>query len=132
MPESPPGSPSVFGCPDCGGVLWEVDEQHGLRFRCRVGHAYTARSLLAAEDAGLEDALWAALRALEEQESLSKRLLDRRWTHGTERSRTRLEQRAEDLRKRAETLRRFLMTPARGSVADDVDDRHAAAGQKAG
>ena len=76
-PETPPGSPSVFGCPDCGGVLWEIDEQGGLRFRCRVGHAYSARALLAAEDAGLEDALWAALRALEEQESLSRRMLER-------------------------------------------------------
>ena len=118
-PEIPPGSPSVFGCPDCGGVLWEVDEQGGLRFRCRVGHAYSARALLAAEDAGLEDALWAALRALEEQEALSRRMLDRRWANASARSRSRLEQRADELRERGEVLRRFLMTPVAGAFADD-------------
>jgi two-component system chemotaxis response regulator CheB len=123
MPETPPGSPSVFGCPDCGGVLWEVDQQHGLRFRCRVGHAYSARSLLAAEDSGLEDALWASLRALEEQESLSRRMLDRHWGSGADRSRARLQQRSDDLRQRADILRRFLTTPVVGGFADD--DAHA-------
>jgi two-component system, chemotaxis family, protein-glutamate methylesterase/glutaminase len=118
-PETPPGKPSVFGCPDCGGVLWEVDQQHGLRFRCRVGHAYTARSLLAAEDTGLEDALWAALRALEEQESLSKRMLDRHWGSGAERSRSRIKQRTDDLHQRADVLRRFLMTPIPPAFSDE-------------
>jgi two-component system, chemotaxis family, protein-glutamate methylesterase/glutaminase len=123
MPETPPGSPSVFGCPDCGGVLWEVDHEHGLRFRCRVGHAYTAHSLLAAEDSGLEDALWAALRALEEQESLSRRMMDRHWGSGAERSRTRLKQRTDELRQRADVLRRFLTTPVVGAFA--AHDGHA-------
>jgi two-component system, chemotaxis family, protein-glutamate methylesterase/glutaminase len=143
MPETPPGSPSVFGCPDCGGVLWEVDHEHGLRFRCRVGHAYTARSLLSAEDTGLEDAMWAALRALEEQESLSRRMLNRHWGSGADRSRARLKQRSDDLGQRADVLRRFLTTPVVGGFADDdahapsatpapVDDRRALESQRAG
>lgn len=41
-----PGIPSVFGCPDCGGVLWEIQDDQVLRFRCRVGHAYSSGSLL--------------------------------------------------------------------------------------
>jgi two-component system, chemotaxis family, protein-glutamate methylesterase/glutaminase len=42
----PPGAPSAFVCPACGGVLWEVgDGVH--RFRCRVGHAYSDVSVLA-------------------------------------------------------------------------------------
>lgn len=32
-----PGKPSVFGCPECGGVLWEMDEGPLPRYRCRVG-----------------------------------------------------------------------------------------------
>src|SRR5262245_28380544 len=39
------GTPSSFSCPDCGGVLWELERDDILRFRCRVGHAYTARAL---------------------------------------------------------------------------------------
>src|SRR5207248_2272867 len=33
-----PGTPSAFSCPDCGGVLWEIDDENYPRFRCRVGH----------------------------------------------------------------------------------------------
>jgi two-component system chemotaxis response regulator CheB len=32
-----PGTPSVYGCPDCGGTLWELQDDQWLRFRCRGG-----------------------------------------------------------------------------------------------
>src|SRR5262249_53139874 len=35
----PPGRPSAFSCPECGGVLWELDDGELPRFRCRAGHA---------------------------------------------------------------------------------------------
>src|SRR5262249_13975549 len=31
------GRPSPFACPDCHGVLWELEEGKLLQFRCRVG-----------------------------------------------------------------------------------------------
>jgi two-component system chemotaxis response regulator CheB len=34
------GTPSTFSCPECGGILWELEEGGLLRFRCRVGHAF--------------------------------------------------------------------------------------------
>jgi two-component system chemotaxis response regulator CheB len=61
------GSPSIFSCPDCGGVLWEAHDGAITRFRCRVGHAYTSESLLDAQNDVHEAALWTALRALEEK-----------------------------------------------------------------
>ncbi|MEH2244983.1 chemotaxis protein CheB [Nostoc sp.] len=69
-----PGKPSTFGCPDCGGILWELQEGNLLRFRCRTGHAYSAETLLATQSDKLEDALWIAFRALEEKASLSHRM----------------------------------------------------------
>ncbi|MDZ7963612.1 MAG: chemotaxis protein CheB [Nostoc sp. DedSLP03] len=72
-----PGKPSTFGCPDCGGILWELEEGNLLRFRCRTGHAYSAETLLATQSDKLEDALWIALRALEEKASLSHRMASR-------------------------------------------------------
>ncbi len=72
-----PGTPSQFGCPECGGVLWEVENDKIVRFRCRVGHAYSAESLLESQTEGMEAALWSALRALEEKASLTRRLADR-------------------------------------------------------
>ena len=67
------GTPSEFACPDCGGVLWEILERGFLRYRCRVGHAFTAKYLEAEQRHAIESALWAALRALEESISLSRR-----------------------------------------------------------
>ena len=72
-----PGKPSTFGCPDCGGILWEIEEGNLLRFRCRTGHTFSAETLLATQSDKVEDALWIALRALEEKASLSHRMASR-------------------------------------------------------
>ncbi len=40
------GQPSSFTCPECEGLLWEIQDEEVLRFRCRVGYAYTAESML--------------------------------------------------------------------------------------
>lgn len=116
--ERPPGVPSQFGCPDCGGVLWEVDDPTRLPFECRIGHAYSAQSLDDAQETRLEDALWAAVRTLEEQESLARHLLANPTLSGNERSRRRLERRGSQAHERADVVRGFLV----GSVADDVED----------
>lgn len=71
------GTPSVYTCPDCHGTLWEIHDKGALRFRCRVGHAYSAESFMNAHAANLEDALWIAMRTLEESASLNRRLAER-------------------------------------------------------
>jgi two-component system, chemotaxis family, protein-glutamate methylesterase/glutaminase len=76
------GVPSVFTCPDCGGTLWELDENALLRFRCRTGHAYSAHSMLSAHEHHLESALWASCRALEERRDLLGRLIARSRRNG--------------------------------------------------
>ena len=65
-----PGTPSRFSCPDCNGVLWEIDDGDMVRFRCRVGHAYSPETLLAVQSDSVEAAIWAGLRALEENAAL--------------------------------------------------------------
>ncbi|MFL5627640.1 MAG: hypothetical protein ACJ788_18845 [Ktedonobacteraceae bacterium] len=54
--------------------LWEVQDGTLLRFRCRVGHAYSLDSILAGQSEVVEQALWAALKTLEESASLSRRM----------------------------------------------------------
>lgn len=80
--EEKPGQPSEFGCPDCGGILWEMQDGKLLRYRCRTGHAYSPESLMARQANGIEDALWAALRALEERASMSGRMAQRAQENG--------------------------------------------------
>jgi two-component system chemotaxis response regulator CheB len=72
--EDRPGKPSPFACPDCRGVLWEIEEGRLLRFRCRVGHAFSPETMISAGDEAIEAALWEALRAIEERVSLRRRL----------------------------------------------------------
>jgi two-component system chemotaxis response regulator CheB len=69
------GDPSVFACPDCHGVLLKLKDLGVLRFRCHTGHAYSAESLLAALNEGIENALWSAVRAAEEGRLLLEQLL---------------------------------------------------------
>ena len=66
-----------FNCPDCGGVLWEVDNVESLRYRCHTGHAFTAGVLLASQTAKMEETLWFALRMFEERKNLLGQLADR-------------------------------------------------------
>jgi two-component system chemotaxis response regulator CheB len=106
--EAPPGTPSVYGCPECGGVLWELDEPELLRFRCRVGHAYTAEGVVDGQGESVETALWTAFRALHERAQLCDRLAERVGKAGADRSRRRFEAFAEEAREQAETIRRLL------------------------
>ncbi|HZG40817.1 MAG TPA: chemotaxis protein CheB, partial [Nodosilinea sp.] len=70
-----PNAASPITCPDCGGVLWELqDSSNILRFRCHIGHAYSLDSLMTEQGATLERALWTAVRAIEEKAALSRRL----------------------------------------------------------
>jgi two-component system chemotaxis response regulator CheB len=68
------GKPSAYACPDCHGVLLELEEDGRIRFRCHIGHAYSLDSLLAAMNEGVEHAMSTAVRSLEEARLLMDRV----------------------------------------------------------
>lgn len=53
-------------CPDCRGALERIQDGELVQYRCRVGHAYSASSAVAAHSMTEENTLWAAVVALEE------------------------------------------------------------------
>jgi two-component system, chemotaxis family, protein-glutamate methylesterase/glutaminase len=73
---------SVLSCPDCQGVIWEIDEGGPTRFRCHVGHAYAADRVNLALDENLRRALVSAQRALEERVALAHKLHDQAQQRG--------------------------------------------------
>jgi len=108
--EDKPGTPSVYGCPECGGTLWELHDGELLRFRCRVGHAFSAEGLLAEQSEGLDSALWSAFRALEENASLARRLAERARKHHGPKVAKRFKERAKAAEDQATVIRRVLLS----------------------
>jgi two-component system chemotaxis response regulator CheB len=108
--ENKPGVQSVVACPDCRGVLWEIQEGNLLRFRCRTGHAYSPETLLSAQHEGVETALWEALRAIEERASLRRRLVRQARERRLDSLAGHFETRAREAETAVESLRRLLLT----------------------
>lgn len=69
------GANSVYVCPECGGVLWQVTEDGVTFFQCHTGHTYAPRLLLQQKSEALEATLWAAVRLLTEKATLTRQLL---------------------------------------------------------
>jgi two-component system, chemotaxis family, protein-glutamate methylesterase/glutaminase len=68
------GRRSALACPDCHGLMWEIEDGGPVRFRCHVGRAYTAELMAVALDENLYRAMGSALRTLEARQALAEKL----------------------------------------------------------
>jgi two-component system chemotaxis response regulator CheB len=116
------GQLSPLACPECNGSLWEITNGGPVRYRCHVGHSYTASTLLAEKANTFETALWEALRALEERAMLSRRMALHAKNRGSLRSATRFEAQAENVEQHAATLRRMLVEEEKPAVLPAGDE----------
>jgi two-component system chemotaxis response regulator CheB len=103
-----PGELSAFSCPECAGPLYEIGDGEPIRFRCRVGHAYTTESVLEEKSEVLESALYLALNTLEESAAISESMAASSRGRGHEHAAGRFEERALEARRRAAAIRRVL------------------------
>jgi two-component system, chemotaxis family, protein-glutamate methylesterase/glutaminase len=69
------GEQVPYNCPNCGGVLWELDAQGAKRYRCHTGHSFTRSALLTSQSEKIEEMLWIALRMFEERRNLLTSML---------------------------------------------------------
>ncbi|MGA7615271.1 MAG: chemotaxis protein CheB [Thermoanaerobaculia bacterium] len=126
------GHPSVFSCPDCGGVLWEVTEENVLRYRCRVGHAFSPETMLEAQGETLEGALWAALATLDESATLARRLAEQHRGRGLPWIAQRFEEREQIARERASLVRQALLGVSLHEIPVAPEEEPVESGGKSG
>jgi two-component system chemotaxis response regulator CheB len=112
-----------LGCPDCTGVLAvsvQGDARH-LVFACRVGHAYSAESLLPLKEDQTESSVWSAVELYEELVLLHRVLAARAHADGSPHRAGGHERRARRAAERAAWLRHILDSDGLASAEPEHD-----------
>jgi two-component system chemotaxis response regulator CheB len=99
------GRPVALTCPQCAGVLSEIDAGLPLRFRCQVGHAFTAEVVADTHQNEVDDAIVVALRVIEERAYLVERMAQDAERSNRPRSASDFFAKAQELRGHADVLR---------------------------
>jgi two-component system chemotaxis response regulator CheB len=104
------GEQSLFSCPDCGGMLWEINDHGFHRYRCHIGHAYSQRDLLVRQRESLEATLWICLRMLEERRNLMLKVEAEHRKRGLNRLAVSYHATAEEMLEHIDNLKRLLFS----------------------
>jgi two-component system chemotaxis response regulator CheB len=107
------GPTSPYACPECGGVLLHVEHGPISQFRCHTGHALSIDSLLDELTVKVENALWAAVRTLEESATLLNSVARKSDMKSNGGDPVRVVHRAESAMEHAELIRALLYQNAR-------------------
>lgn len=109
------GPPVPVTCPECGGPLWELRDERLQRYRCHTGHVYGIGGLLSGQGNQIEQALWAAIKGLEERGQMLINLSKDECLRRRAASATLFESEAAQMRAHAQTLRDLLVTSFRAT-----------------
>ncbi|WP_439368393.1 chemotaxis protein CheB [Bradyrhizobium sp. DASA03120] len=101
--------PAAVTCPSCGGVLSQVKEARPMRFRCQVGHAFTADALAKEQEGQVDEALRVALRIIEERAELVHRMAEDGRRSGRPAVAEMYARRAAEYREYADMIRRVVL-----------------------
>lgn len=117
------GRLSVLSCPDCGGVLWQLDDGPLTGFQCHIGHRYTPDAMMVQKTEQLEAALVAALRLLKEKMILLRQTAQKARGSGAEEAARRFEEQAALDESHAVLLQTRLLEAEPSSLSDmDVEE----------
>jgi len=115
----------VFSCPECGGTLWQTEDQQVLQFRCHVGHRYYAETLLAEQSEELEAALWTAIRIFKDKAVLARQMAARARATSDDKTAERYDDQAAVAAQYAEAIHQLILKgaattpPGRGAEGPD-------------
>jgi two-component system, chemotaxis family, protein-glutamate methylesterase/glutaminase len=109
------GTPSRFTCPECHGALWEIEDGTMLRFRCHVGHAFSADAVLASQGEEIDRLLDTLLRSHQERAALADRMARHERANDRHALADQLEGRARDYENDVEIMKKLLRSGEAGS-----------------
>lgn len=111
------GPPLPLSCPECGGPLWSLRDGRLQRYRCHTGHTYGVDSLLSGQGNQIEQALWAAIKGLEQRGQMLTNLSKDEGVSRRPSSAALFGGEAVQLRRHAQTLREVLVASFRDTRA---------------
>ena len=103
------GAISQYTCPDCHGVLVQIEEGSIVRFRCHTGHAFSIKTLLAEVNESIDKGLWDSIRAVEERILLLRQMGDLAKQHKESDAAQRCERQAADAEHHIKKLRDLVL-----------------------
>jgi two-component system chemotaxis response regulator CheB len=109
-------SPVTSVCPECGGVLSEDPVAGVPQWSCKVGHRYSSETLADAQAEGVEAAMWAAVRVLQDRQALLERMARQARSRGNMRAARSFGARAVEAERQAEQVRGALRAAAHTGV----------------
>jgi two-component system, chemotaxis family, protein-glutamate methylesterase/glutaminase len=108
------GTQVPYNCPNCGGVLWEIDDPSMTRYRCHTGHSFTTQTLLTSQSEKIEETLWVSLRMFEERKNLLNKMAAGQTKGHLQQS---YAKRAKETQKHIERIRAIMLAPAAMNLA---------------
>ncbi|MEH2258394.1 chemotaxis protein CheB [Nostoc sp.] len=103
------GTRTTYTCPECNGSIWQIGKGEPLRFRCHIGHSFTASVFLSEQTQNLENALWSAVRAMEEKVTFSRQMAERMRNYNLANAVTKYEDHAMNLDKEVSLIRDIIL-----------------------
>ena len=94
---------------ECGGSIWQIGTEEPLRFRCHIGHSFTADIFLSEQTQNVDNALWSAVRAMEEKVTFSRQMAERMKNYNLQQAATKYEDHAQSLDEEVSLIRQIIL-----------------------
>jgi two-component system chemotaxis response regulator CheB len=117
------GKISPFTCPECHGALWEIQDGSMLRFRCHVGHGFTADAVLSAQGEEIERTLGRLQRTHQERAVLARKMANQERIGERHNLADQLERRAREYEEDALLVRELMKNGFGGTAGATNDDK---------
>lgn len=103
------GMRTSYTCPECNGSIWQIGKESPLRFRCHVGHSFTAGPFQIEQTNFIERTLWSVVKALEEKVTLTRQVAARLRTEAKTNDAERYEAYADNVDKEVGVVRDLIL-----------------------